>query len=39
MNVLGADAFKIGLGPLRSTNRGELGNQIILTGLIQGLEL
>lgn len=39
MNVLGADAFKIGLRPLRCTNGRELGDKIILTGLIQRLEL
>jgi hypothetical protein len=39
MNVLGADAFKIGLGPLRCTDGGEFGDEIVLTGLIQRLEL
>jgi hypothetical protein len=39
MNVLGADAFKIGLGSLRSSNCGEFGNQVVLARLIQRLEL
>jgi hypothetical protein len=39
MNVLGAYAFKIGLGPLRCTDGGEFGDEIVLTGLIQRLEL
>jgi hypothetical protein len=39
MNVLRADAFEIGLRPLRCTDGGEFGDKIVLTGLIQRLEL
>ena len=39
MNVLGADTFQIRLGPLRCSDGRELGDQIILAGLVQRLEL
>ncbi|MBZ6376722.1 MAG: hypothetical protein LBE67_17575 [Kocuria palustris] len=39
MNVLRADTFKIGLGPLRCSDGRELGDEVILACLIQRLEL
>ena len=39
MNILGADTFKIGLGPLGCSDGGELSNEVILACLIQRLEL
>ena len=39
MNVLRADTFKIGLGPLRCSDGRELSDEVILTSLIQRLEL
>lgn len=39
MNILGADTFQIGLGPLGCSDGRELGDEIVLASLIQSLEL
>jgi hypothetical protein len=39
VNVVGPNALEDSLGPLRSPNDGELGDEIVLTGLLQRLEL
>lgn len=39
MDVVGPNALEDRLGPLRRPNDGELGDEVVLTGLIQVLEL
>ena len=39
MNVLGTDTFQPGLGPLRCANGRKFGDKVVLTCLIQSLEL
>lgn len=39
MDVVGPNALEGRLGPLRRPNDGELGDEIVLTGLVQVLEL
>lgn len=39
MNILGADTFETGLGPLRCSDGRELSDEIVLACLVQSLEL
>jgi len=39
VDVVGPNALEDGLASLRRPNDGELGDEVVLAGLIQGLEL